>query len=181
MVAMQLTRVGLSTLGEFSKPLIAQVSGYCLGAGLAIAVACDLRLVATGATFGIPAARLGLAYHYSEMKRLTDLVGPSSAKRLVFTADRITAGLALQLGLVDEVATAEHLNGAVQALALSIASNAPLTLKAAKRAVALALSECTEVDTTRCDEQASFCLASEDYREGLHAFQEKRRPVFRGK
>ncbi len=88
---LQVALAGLKAIKAFGKPLIAMVSGYCLGGGLAIALGCDMRIASVNSSFGIPAAKLGLAYQYGELKRLTDLVGPSRAKQIIFTADRVAA------------------------------------------------------------------------------------------
>ncbi|MEM5318290.1 enoyl-CoA hydratase [Paraburkholderia sp. JHI869] len=165
---------------SFSKPILAMVFGYCLGGGLAIALGCDLRLAGTGASFGIPAAKLGLSYYYQEMKLLTDLVGPSRCKLMTFTGDRITADRALQIGLVDDVVPAEQLLSFVTDLARRIASNAPLSVAAAKYAVEVALSDAATPDVAGCDARARACLSSEDYAEGRRAFREKRPPRFQG-
>ena len=177
---MEQTLAGLRRLDAFTKPVLAMVFGHCMGAGLAIAVTCDVRLVAQGAQFGIPAARLGLAYNYSEIKRLVNLVGVSRAKRIVFTAERIDAARALQMGLVDEVVPGSELLATVKSMAASIAANAPLTIAAAKHAVALALRDPAGLDISASEDQARLCLASQDHAEGLLAFQQKRVPVFRG-
>lgn len=179
---MQQTLDGLRMIAEFSKPVIAMVSGYCLGAGLAIALACDLRLAAVNARFGIPAARLGLAYNYSEMKRLVDLIGPSQAKRIVFTADQVAAKEAHQMRLVDEVVALNALLSITTAMANRIAANAPLTISTAKHTVATALAgDAMRGGIARCEKLAQACLVSEDHREGLRAFAEKRTPLFQGR
>jgi enoyl-CoA hydratase/carnithine racemase len=170
----------LAKIQAFPKPTIAMIGGYCLGAGVALSIACDLRVAAVGSRFGIPAARLGLAYFYAGMKSLTDLVGPSNAKRIVFTAERFSAEEALRFGLIDELVSAADLSETVKAMAASIAANAPLTIAAAKHAVATALGEATGQDITLCGDREQACMDSQDYVEGRRAFVEKRRPVFQG-
>ncbi|SAL01794.1 short chain enoyl-CoA hydratase [Caballeronia calidae] len=171
----------LRALQEFSKPTIAMISGYCLGAGAAIALACDLRIVGESASFGIPAARLGLAYYYCLAKRLTEVVGPSKAKEIIFTADRYDANKALRMGLVNEVIRTSELRETVGETALRIARNAPLTVQAAKQAIETAVSDAPIRDIARCNERERACLESEDYAEGRRAFAEKRDPVFQGR
>ncbi|MBT2336648.1 enoyl-CoA hydratase/isomerase family protein [Variovorax paradoxus] len=161
--------------------MLAMVSGYCLGAGLAIALSCDMRLAAENASFGIPAAKLGLPYYYSEIKALTDLVGPARAKQMIFTADRVRAQRALQDGLADEVLPQADLLAFVMAMAARIAGNAPITIAAAKHAVSTAMTEAPGRDIATCDATARACLESEDHVEGRRAFKEKRVPIFKGK
>jgi enoyl-CoA hydratase/carnithine racemase len=176
----KVTLASLRAIEDLGKPVVAMVSGYCIGAGMAIALACDLRVAAIGSSFGIPAAKLGLAYYYSEIKRLTDVVGPARAKQIIYTADRIPVERALEFGLVNEIVAADQLPLFVTAMAARIVANAPLTIAAAKHAVATALSDAQVRDIAGCDARARACLASEDYAEGRIAFREKRPPVFRG-
>ncbi len=177
----QIALEGLQAVREFPKPLIAMVSGYCIGAGVAIALGCDIRVAAEGASFGVPAARLGLAYYYIDLKRLSDAVGPARAKQMLFTADRIDAQRALQIGLVEEVTAPSELREAVAAMARRIAANAPLTIAAAKHAIVTAVSDPPGRDLARCEALASACLSSDDYEEGRRAFKEKREPRFQGR
>jgi enoyl-CoA hydratase len=175
-----LTLAGMRAIQAFPKPSIAMISGYCLGGGLALALGCDLRLAGTGATFGIPAAKLGLSYFFREIKVLTDLVGPSRAKALLFTADRVDADRALQMGLVDEVVPKSELAAYTDGFAKRIAANAPLSHAAAKRAITLATESPSDEQIAACDALAVACLASKDFVEGRLAFREKRPPLFNG-
>lgn len=179
--AIKVPLAALQALSAFGKPTVAMVSGYCLGAGMAIALECDLRIADDTATFGIPAARLGLPYPYGQIKRLTDVVGPASAKQIVFTGDRYSAQQAHQLGLVNEMIPTAELIIVVTATAARIAQNAPLTIAAAKYAIGTVLSDEAVRDIAGCDARAHACLTSEDYCEGRRAFAEKRAPVFRGR
>lgn len=172
---------GLGALKSFPKPLIAMVSGYCIGAGMGIATACDLRIAAPNASFGVPVAKMGLGYPYVETKRLVDLIGPGMAKQMLFTADRLDAERALRVGLVNEVVAPGELLQFTTAMAERIAANAPLTIAAAKHAIATALSDPADRDTSVCEQRARACLGSDDYAEGRRAFKEKRPPVFRGR
>jgi enoyl-CoA hydratase/carnithine racemase len=148
---------------------------------MAIALACDLRVAAAGASFGIPAAKLGLAYYFVQVKRLTDVVGPTHAKQMLYTADRFAAERALQFGLVDELVAQDELLPFVSGMAARIAANAPLTIAAAKTAIAAACGDTPDAVAAACDAQVRACLASSDYAEGRRAFREKRPPVFQGR
>jgi enoyl-CoA hydratase/carnithine racemase len=172
---------GLNAVRSFGKPLIAMVSGYCIGAGFGIANACDLRIASSNASFAIPPAKLGIGYPYAEIKRLTELVGPAAAKQLVFTGDRTNAERAQLIGLVNEVVAPDELLQFTTSMALRIAGNAPMTVTGAKSAIATVLSDPPSRDIAACDERARACLTSEDYAEGCLAFKEKRPPVFRGR
>ena len=119
-------------MARFSKPLVARIQGFCLGGGLGIAMQADLRVASEGSSFGIPAARLGIVYGLGMTRRLVSLVGPSQAKLLLLTGERIAAAEALRIGLVDRVVPAAELAGAVDALARGMAGNAPLSVRGNK-------------------------------------------------
>src|SRR5207237_2976699 len=102
------TSIGRHKLAHFPKPTIAMIRGYCLGGGLAIAMQTDLRIASTDSQFGIPAARLGLAYGFEGLRRLTSLVGQANARMLMYTAERISAAAALRLGLIYRRVPAEQ-------------------------------------------------------------------------
>lgn len=171
----------LSKIEVFPKPTISMISGYCLGAGVALALACDLRIAAQGARFGVPAAKLGLGVHHAFVRRLALLIGPAWTKRMLFTADRLSAPQALQFGLVEEVVADSDLISTTRDIASRIASNAPLTIAAAKHAVAAVLNDPAERDLSSCLAREQACLDSEDYKEGRRAFLEKRPPRFQGR
>jgi enoyl-CoA hydratase len=176
-----LARASLSRIQAFPKPTIAMISGHCVGAGLAIAAACDIRIAAVGSCFAVPSARLGLPYYRAQIRRLADLVGPSIAKRMVFTADRISGDQALRFGLVDELVPVDELPATVRDMAARIAANAPLTIAAAKHALEMAYSEVAGADIASCTECEQACVESQDYIEGRRAFLEKRVPLFQGR
>jgi enoyl-CoA hydratase len=177
----RVTRGALAQLQAFPKPTIAMISGFCLGGGMTLAGACDLRIAAAGSRFGIPAARLGIGYFYGGVKRLTDLVGPSQTKRLLFTADKFPAEEMLRIGFLDELVSPDELAPRVRSLAGSIAQNAPLTIAAAKYAVQTAYSDDAPRDIAGCAARVQACIDSDDHAEGRRAFMEKRAPVFRGR
>jgi enoyl-CoA hydratase/carnithine racemase len=168
-------------LQETPKPTIAMIQGYCIGGGVATALACDLRIAAEGSKFGIPAAKLGLGYAYDGIKKLVDLVGPAYAREIFFTARQFTAEEALRMGLVNRVVAADTLEAVVSECCASIAGNAPLTVRAAKAAIREALKDESQRDLALCKRLVEECFASADYTEGRTAFMEKRRPVFYGR
>jgi len=176
-----LTRRGTDALARFAKPLIARIQGFCLGGGLGIAMAADLRVAAEGSSFGVPAARLGIVYGLGMTRRLVSLVGPGQAKLLLLTGERIPAAEALRIGLVDRLVPAADLAAAVDALARGIAGNAPLSVCGNKLVVDQVPLDAGARDMAAVDAAVAACFDSADYREGRTAFMEKRRPVFLGK
>lgn len=162
-------------------PVIAAIEGPCLGGGLGLALACDLRIATRSASFAIPAARLGLAYPPEALGDLLEAVAPSEAKKLLFTANRLSSDEALRIGLINEIVAETELDGRIEALCTLIGANAPLSLKAAKRAVNRLSASARTEDLAMLLEDARTCIDSADYREGYRAFLEKRPPLFKGK
>jgi enoyl-CoA hydratase len=172
---------GNKALYGATKPTIAMIRGWCVGGGVAIAITCDLRIAAEDAQFSIPAARLGLGYSMSGVKRLMDVVGPSVTKDIFFTARKYTAAEAERIGLVNAVVPTAELEAYVRRYAETIAANAPMTVATLKRTVAELLKDPAERDGAAVQAMVEACFASEDYREGRTAFMEKRVPRFRGR
>ena len=163
------------------KVLIAMIRGYCLGAGVNIALCCDLRLAAEDAKLGIPAARLGLGYRASSLKNLLDTVGPAYAREVLITGRHFSAEEARTMGLVHRVAPVTELEALVLEYCAMISENAPLTILASKRIIRELLKANPAFDAQACAALVRQCFESQDYVEGRQAFMEKRKPVFQGK
>lgn len=171
---------GLAALHGFAKPSVALIQGYCIGGGLSIAAAADLRFASAEASFAIPAGRLGIGYSFGQIARLQALAGQAVVRDLVFTARRMGAAEALRCGLLNEVSEdAAGLEAMARDRVGAIAANAPLTLRAAK--LASAQASAIEPDVAAVEAAIATCFASDDYREGQAAFAEKRRPLFQGR
>jgi enoyl-CoA hydratase len=163
-----------------AKPTIAMIRGYCIGGGMAIALSCDLRIAAHGSTFGIPAAKLGLAYPVDGMAQVLRTVTPSFAKEIFFTARRFDHDEAIAMGLINRAVPDGDLESTVQATCEQICANAPLTLRAAKLTINAIAQAPESYDRAAIEAASRDCFDSEDYQEGQAAFMEKRKPVFRG-
>jgi len=169
-----------AALASCPKPTLARITGVCIGGGLGIAMACDLRLAAGDARFAIPAARLGIAYPLEDVRRLVELVGPAAATDILCTGRTLGAAEALALGLVNRVAAADDLDRMVEETAGALAANAPLSIAASRAAVRAMLPGATAADRAAAELAAERCAASADYAEGRRAFMEKRPPRFQG-
>lgn len=163
-------------LATFPKPVIAAIRGYCVGGGVELAAACDLRIAADDARFAITPAKIGIVYPHTATTRVVRLIGASATKHLLFTADLIDADRALRIGLADELTGAGDLDARVTALADTIASRSQLTVRASKQIVdAIAAGEdVTALATTW--RRAAF--SGPDAAEGIAAFAERRKPGF---
>jgi enoyl-CoA hydratase len=169
-----------AALEEIGKPVISMIHGYCVGGGVGIALASDLRYAADDAKLGVPPARLGLGYSIAGIAKLAQLVGASNAKQILFTAKRFPAHAALHMGLVNAVFPKLSLESEVMAIAETIADNAPLTLRSIKLALRELQKPERERDFQDAQRAVDACYESEDYREGIAAFLEKRPPRFTG-
>lgn len=163
------------------KPTIAMIRGFCIGGGVSVATSCDLRIAEEGARFGVPAARLGLGYEFAGVRKLVDIVGPSYAKEIFYTARQFSAAEAQAMGLVNRVVSADRLETFVREYAGMIAENAPLTVASIKTLVGQVVEDESQRDMNLCKAVVDRCFQSLDYVEGRTAFMEKRKPVFRGR
>lgn len=168
-------------MDALQKPLIAMIQGYCIGGGLAIALRADLRIASEDSKFGVPAAKLGIAYAGESLERLTALVGPGFAKEIMFTGAQFTAAQAFAMGLLNRVVAPEALEETVLGIAAQIAVNAPLSIHASKVSIEQLTGDPAKRDPAKLAALSRACFDSEDYKEGRRAFMEKRKPVFTGR
>jgi enoyl-CoA hydratase/carnithine racemase len=176
----RLTSAGRARLSAFRKPVIAQIRGFCMGGGLGIAMSTDIRIASEDSQFGIPAARLGIAYGFDMVRALVDLVGPAHAHMILMSGDRFGAAEAERIGLVNRMVPAAELEGTVAKLAATMAANAPLSLATNKLTVKSVLRDPADRDMEAIRAAMAACFDSADYREGRRAFMEKRKPAFTG-
>jgi enoyl-CoA hydratase/carnithine racemase len=167
-------------LAAFPRPTIAMIHGFCVGGGLEVALACDLRFASRASRFGITAARLGIIYGFTSTRRLASIVGPSHARDLLFSGRLVGSEEARAMGLVNMMCDPETLEAQTYEYADRLAQQAPLSQRGAKLMLQhlQGEGEMTDSGLTAFVEQA---YESEDYREGIRAFLEKRRPRFQGR
>jgi enoyl-CoA hydratase len=171
----------LGRLERVAKPTVAQVQGVAAGGGCAIAVTCDLRVATPESTMGIPIARtLGNCLSGATCARLVDLVGPGVVKDLLFTGRFVGASEAHAFGLVNRIAPAEEIDRVVRELALEIASNAPLTIRATKEMLRR-LTAKRRLEEGADSDLIELCYASADFAEGVASFLAKRKPRWQGR
>jgi enoyl-CoA hydratase/carnithine racemase len=165
-------------LSKIEKPLIALIEGYCIGGGMATALSADIRFATPGSHFGIPAAKLGLGYEFEGLAKLARLVGPSNARDIMFSARFMPAAQAMDMGIVNFIHERDAIEKACIEYALNIASNAPLTVKAAKAAINAWERDSRAEEVAEVRAMIDTCFDSEDYKEGRRAFAAKRKPNF---
>ena len=165
---------------NFPKPTLARINGFCFGAGMGLAAACDLRFATQDAVFSVPAARLGIAYRPDFISWLIQIVGAARLKEILITGRRYSAQEALAMGLVHQTAPVKSFDRDVEAYIATSAQNAPLSTLASKKMVDEYADPTRPPDEALCKALSQACLASADYVEGRRAFMEKRRPDFQG-
>jgi enoyl-CoA hydratase/carnithine racemase len=173
----------MDILGSHPWPTVAAINGACVGGGLELAVTCDLRIAAAGAKLGMPPVKLGLVYGHTGLRKFINTVGLARTKELFLTGRNFTAERAAEIGLVHEVVAPERLEEVAVDLAAEIAANAPLSMRGNKSAIDLLaaspiLSEQQEAGLIALRES---CFSSADFREGIEAFAEKRKPEWQGR
>ena len=176
----KISKTTRQTMTGFEKPLLAMIRGFCMGGGLGIAMTADLRIASDDSVFGIPAARLGIAYDFSNLTQLVQLVGPAKAKEILLTARRFSAQEAVAMGLVNTVVPVAELATAVQDVTDHLVENAPLSLKASKLTINEVVKDPEARNLELVDALERACFDSNDYKEGRTAFMAKRKPVFTG-
>lgn len=172
---------GMQALKNLKKPTLAMIQGYCIGGGVGVALNCDIRIAADHSRFAVPAAKLGLGYEFDGVRKLVDVVGPSFAQEIFFTARQFTAPEALAMGLINRMVPQEELLAYVTHYADTISANAPLTVASIKTIVGEIIKDDALRDVALCDRLVAQCFNSADFTEGRTAFMEKRKPVFTGR
>lgn len=165
-----------AALRDFPKPTVAVVRGHCIGGGLEIAVNCDFRFAASDSTYGVTPARIGVVYPPASIRVLLDLVGPATAKYLLFSGELLTAGEAYTKGLVDRVFPEDELESAAADFAATLLSRSQLTIRSAKETVSALLAG-TDADPLAV-QRYQETIGSGELVEGITAFQAKRAPRF---
>ena len=173
----------MEAISAHPYPLVAAINGHCLGGGLELAVRCDLRVCAAGAKLGMPPARLGLVYGHTGLRRFIDVIGVARTKELFLTGRTVEGPRAEEIGLVHGVIADDELPGTALELAEAIAANAPIAMRGNKRAIETlaAFPRLTDEQERELVELRRACFASEDFREGVRAFAERRRPRWTGR
>jgi enoyl-CoA hydratase/carnithine racemase len=172
---------GLSAIYNSEKVTIAAIDGWCIGGGISVAVSCDLRYCSSKSKFGQPAMRYGIGYRYKSLSRLVDIIGVPASKDMLLGGLQFTADEAFAKGLVGRVLPeGEAFDTFIAKTAAQIAGGAPLTAKQVKYTLASILKDPADRDLAKCEEMFQTCYASTDYKEGIRAFAEKRKPQFTG-
>jgi enoyl-CoA hydratase len=177
----EIGHAALALLDRSPIPTIAAVNGYALGGGCEVALACDIRIAAENATFGFPEVGLGILPGLGGTQRLPRLIGPALAKELIFTGRRVGAEEAREIGLANRVVGQGEALVAAKGLAAEISSNGPLAVRHAKAATNRALDADLISGLEYEADQFALLFATEDAREGMNAFGEKREPEFEGR
>jgi enoyl-CoA hydratase len=171
----------LHSIQDSRKPSVAMIYGFCMGGGLEVALACDLRYCGRSAQFGIPAAKLGLAYNVEGHKRLIETVGHARAREIMFLGRRYNAEEGFAMGLVSQVFHDAELESAVGRIIGQLCENAPLSIANSKTIIEEYVKASGAPDEANMTAAIERCAKSGDYQEGRRAFMEKRKPAFKGK
>jgi enoyl-CoA hydratase/carnithine racemase len=171
----------LHAIQDSRKPSVALIHGFCLGGGVEVALACDLRYCGQSAQFGIPAAKLGVAYNVEGHKRLIETVGHARAREIMFIGRRYSANEAFSMGLVHAVFPDAQLEGTVNEIVKTLCENAPLSIANSKTLIEEFVKSSGTPDVAVMEAAMERCAKSADYEEGRKAFMEKRRPQFKGR
>jgi len=182
--ALEFSKLGhetLSLIEEFPSPVIAAVNGYALGGGLELVLACDIILASENARLGLPEVTLGICPGFGGTQRLPRLIGKARAKELIFTGEMIDAKKAYEFGIVNKVVPQDKLLDEAKEIARKIAKNGPLAVRAAKRLVEKGLETSLRSGEAMEIEAWANLFATEDQKEGMKAFLEKRKPEFKAR
>jgi enoyl-CoA hydratase len=170
----------LHSIQDSRKPSVAMIYGFCMGGGLEVALACDLRYCGRSAQFGIPAAKLGLAYNIEGHKRLVETVGHAHAREIMFLGRRYNADEGFAMGLVNQLFHDAELESAVGRIILQLCENAPLSIANSKTIIEEYVKASGAPDESSMNAAIERCAKSGDYQEGRRAFMDKRKPAFKG-
>src|SRR4051812_4755338 len=174
----------IDALDEFDRPTVAACGGHTIGGGLELALACDLRVAADGIKLGMPPAKLGLVYSHTGLRRFIDTIGVARTRELFLLGRNVDATIALQWGMVNRLAAPDDVQDVALELAAELAANAPLSMTGNKQVIRALLDAKWRLDPEverQLIELRQACFRSEDFREGVRAFGEKRPPDWRGR
>ncbi|MGH2712392.1 MAG: enoyl-CoA hydratase/isomerase family protein [Thermoleophilaceae bacterium] len=172
----------IEALEAYEYPVVGEINGHAIGGGLELALTCDIRVAARTARFAMPPAKLGLIYSHTGLRKFVDVCGPANTAELFHVGEAVDAERALAMGLVNEAVDPGELEGRVLELASRIAANAPLSLAGNKRVIRTLRTQPLPREVEReLIELRESCFRSEDFREGVRAFAEKRKPRWQGR